>query len=195
VPGVTDYEALTAELRPTAATWDAFVREALVGPWMAAYREQTPWESEVLEIPLGRLTYLFDAAPSTSGAARGDDRVVAVWGLSQSSGGKRDKARQAGFVPVPASWSGAGLDRGHFVAHAAGGGMDMNLFPQAAGLNRGTSAEGRKWKAMERHAVANTGTPLFVRSSYIGPTWVPATIDYGLLVDGHLWCGRFDNSP
>jgi hypothetical protein len=28
--------------------------------------------------------------------------------------------------------------------------MDINFFPQAKGLNRGTSERGRVWRAMER---------------------------------------------
>jgi hypothetical protein len=46
---------------------------------------------------------------------------------------------------------------------------------------------------MERHAARHPGTPLFIRPSYDGPTWVPATIDYGLLIDTHLHCHRVAN--
>jgi hypothetical protein len=188
-----DYEALVAAHRPTVETWDAFVRETLLTPWLGAYRERTPWDTDVMEIAQDALTYLFDAAPTMTGVASGDDRVVAVWGRSRLAEAARDRGRQRGFIPDPPTWSQAGRDRGHFVAHAAGGGMDMNLFPQAAGLNQGSSDQGKVWKAMEGYAVGHPGTALFVRPTYDGPTWIPATIDYGLLIDEGLWCERFEN--
>jgi hypothetical protein len=188
-----NYEALVAEHRPTAETWDAFVRETLLPGWLASYVERTPRDADVLVIPQDALTYLFDAAPTMLDATSGDDRVVAVWGQSRLAPAQRDRDRQRGFIPNPPTWSRSGHDRGHFVAHAAGGGMDMNLFPQAAGLNRGNTDQGKTWKAIESHAAANPGTALFVRPTYSGPTGVPATIDYGLLVDDRLWCEQFDN--
>jgi hypothetical protein len=188
-----DYLRLATCGSPTAETWDAWVGETLVGVWLDAYYEGTSWDNAVMEIRQESLTYLFDAAPTMAGADEGDDRVVAVWGCSRPPNGPRDRGRQGGFIPNPPTWSQAGRDRGHFVAHAAGAGMDMNLFPQAAGLNRGTSDQGKVWKAMERYVVTHPGTPLFVRPTYVDPTWIPATIDYGVLIDGSLWCERFRN--
>ena len=149
----------------------------------------------MLEIQLDRLTYLFDASPTTYDLAGGDDRLVAVWGESQPPASRRDFRRQAGFLRSPAKWSGARRDRGHFVAHAAGGGLDLNLFPQISAVNRGRTMQGRRWREMERYASLHSGTPLFVRPIYDGTTWVPSAVDYGLLADGELWFERFDNSP
>ncbi|MEA2139321.1 MAG: hypothetical protein QOG56_2471 [Solirubrobacteraceae bacterium] len=188
-----DYERLSDEHRPTADTWTAFVRTALIEPWLRAYRCATPWRTDVLEIAQGALTYLFDTAPTMDGLDEGDDRVVAVWGHSRLPDGPRVSRRQAGFIRNPPSWSHRGRDRGHFVAHAAGGGMDMNFFPQAAGLNRGTTRQGSVWKAMERHAIEHPGTALFVRPVYGDLTWVPACLDFGLLAEGALHCQRFSN--
>jgi hypothetical protein len=173
--------------------WDAFVRTELVERWLEYYDAMTPWAAEVMEIPLGSLTYLFDGAPSMSGAGSGDDRVVAVWGHSVAAEASREKGRQAGFIPVPEKWSHVGMDRGHFVAHAAGGGMDMNFFPQAKGLNRGTTERGKVWKAIERQIIEHPGTPLFVRPLYDDGTWVPVLIEYGVLSDAQLWRERFEN--
>jgi hypothetical protein len=192
-PQRPDYERLADEHRPTADTWDAFVRSELVDRWLGAYRVATPWRTGVMEIGQGALTYLFDAAPTMDGLDVGDDRVVAVWGRSRRPDGPRDRGRQAGFILNPPTWSQAGRDRGHFVAHAAGGGMDMNFFPQAAGLNRGTTRQGSAWKEMERHAIEHPGTPLFVRPLYEDVAWVPAYIDFGLLVGDRLRCERFRN--
>ena len=188
-----DYEQLADAHRASAETWEQFIRTALLEPWLQAYRAATPWQADVVEIAQAALTYLFDAAPTMDGLDEGDDRVVAVWGRSTPAEGPRDRGRQAGFIRNPASWSHRGRDRGHFVAHAAGGGMDMNFFPQAAGLNRGTTRQGAVWKAMERHAIEHPGTPLFVRPVYEDVTWVPACLDFGLLVEGRLRCERFQN--
>jgi len=188
-----DYERFVAEHHPSPESWDSFVRAEIVPQWLARYDSMTPWPAEVLEIPQGPLTYLFDSAPTMSGSTTGDDRVVAVWGRSVAVQGPREKARQAGFIPVPEKWSHIGLDRGHFVAHAAGGGMDMNFFPQAKGLNRGSTERGKVWRAMEREIIAKPGTPLFVRPLYEDGSWVPTLIDYGMLIDRRLWWERFHN--
>jgi hypothetical protein len=173
--------------------WDTFVRGQFVEGWLEDYDVMTPWAAEVMEISLGSLTYLFDDTPSMSGADSGDDRVVAVWGNSVAPEAPREKGRQAGFIPVPEKWSHVGMDRGHFVAYAAGGGMDMNFFPQATGLNRGTTDRGKVWNAMERQIIDYPGTSLFVRPLYDDESWVPTLIDYGVLVDARLWRERFEN--
>ena len=42
-------------------------------------------------------------------------------------------------------------DKGHFIAHAIGGGLDMNIFSQARDLNRGISEQGKVYRLMERY--------------------------------------------
>jgi hypothetical protein len=104
-----DYRAICAARRPVAATWDVFVREAFVYAWAEVYRQATSWVADIIEVSQGELTYLFDAAPTFTGAGEGDDRVVAVWGYSISTVEKRDSARQAGFIPRPSIWSNAAV--------------------------------------------------------------------------------------
>jgi hypothetical protein len=99
----------------------------------------------------------------------------------------------AGFLPFPRLWSGAERDRGHFIAHAAGGGTDLNLFPQAAALNRGRSEEGRRWREIERYTEQHPGTPLFVRPIYDSSSWTPAALDLAILTDTGLRAERFCN--
>jgi hypothetical protein len=187
-----DYQRLAAEHELSVDTWERFAGDALAQLWLEAYAVTTPWIAQVVETTLGSLTYLFDVAPSSSDMPIGDDRVVAVWGRSCAPDSRRDTSRQFGFIPVPASWSERGRDRGHFVAHAAGGGMDINFFPQAKGLNRGTTQRGKVWRAMERHTTY-PGTPLFVRPIYGDSTWVPEYLDYGVLVETGLWWEQFEN--
>lgn len=119
---------------------------------------------------------------------------MAVYGRSAAPASERDRRRMAGFIPTPARWSGRGRDRGHLVAHAAGGGLDLNLFPQSAAVNRGWSLAGRRWRHLERYAARNPGTPLFVRPLYDGPAWTPAALELGLLIDGALRVERVSNA-
>jgi hypothetical protein len=92
-----DYEMLAAEHAVTGATWDTFVRAALVDGWVAGYEATTDWRTEILDIKRGELTFLFDAGPTLLDRRRGDgdDRVVAVWGRSMTRVRRRDRARLA----------------------------------------------------------------------------------------------------
>ncbi len=190
-----DYTLLAAEHSVTAATWDAFVRAELVDRWVAGYEAATDWHTHILEIEQGALTFLFDAGPTLLDDRRGDgdDRVVAVWGRSMTPVRRRDRARLVGFLPNPLLWSGLHRDRGHFVAHAAGGGTDLNLFPQAVGLNRGRTEQGRRWREMERYVARNPGTPLLVRPVYDASSWTPADLDHAILASQGLRFERFSN--
>lgn len=191
----SDYVQLAAEHAVTSAGWDAFVRGALIDPWLADYARVGNWSTQVLEIDQGELTFLFDAGPTLTEnrLGEGEDRVVAAWGHSQRPASKRDRRRLAGFLPLPRFWSGANRDRGHFIAHAAGGGTDFNLFPQALALNRGRSEDGRRWREIERYAERHPGTPLFVRPIYDSSSWTPAALDLAILMDTGLRAERFSN--
>lgn len=192
-----DYVQLAAEGSVSRETWDRFVRGSLVDRWMADYGRMSGWDPGVLEIAREELTYLFDAAPTLQREgerrAEGDDRLVAVWGRSRAPSSGRDRTRMAGFLPGRGRWSDAGRDRGHFVAHAAGGGMDLNLFPQAAALNRGSTGQGRRWRELERYAARHPGTPLFLRPIYDGDTWIPTELDFAVLTETGLRYDRFTN--
>jgi hypothetical protein len=185
VEKIIDYALLATEYAVTGATWHTFIRDTLINRWIAGYEAATDWQSEILEISQGELTFLFNAGPTLIGDRHrdsdGDDRVVAVWGHSASPSRRRDRARIAGFLPNPLLWSGRDRDRGHFVAHAAGGGLDLNLFPQTAGLNRGQTEQGRRWRSMERYAAHHPGTPLFMRPVYDARSWAPAEVDHAIL--------------
>ena len=71
--------------------------------------------------------------------------------------------------------------------------MDLNLFPQAAALNRGRSEEGKRWRDMERYAERHPGTPLFVRPIYDANTWTPAALDLAILMKTRLRAEHFSN--
>lgn len=145
------------------------------------------------------LTMRFDA-PDGSGAFirtlfdhGAEDRVVAVWGVSRPEpAGTRDTSRMAGFLGGVWSDTYPGDDRGHFFAHTMGGGMDINLFPQMASVNRGGL-----WRRMERYAAANPGTFCCIRPIYGAPGWRPIELDYAVFrlppEPFGLWQARFPN--
>jgi len=190
-----DYAELAVECAATHGTWDAFVRNALLDRWLADYARVSDWQVHPLEIEQGALTFLFDAGPTLieKRLSNGEDRVVAVWGYSTAASRARDRRRLAGFLPDTRLWSGAQRDRGHFVAHAAGGGTDLNLFPQAIGLNRGRTAHGKRWREMEIYAARHTGTPLLIRPIYDTVSWTPAELDFAILTAQGLRWERLAN--
>jgi hypothetical protein len=86
-----------------------------------------------------------------------------------------------------------GYDRGHFFAHQMGGGLDINLFPQTASVNRRGL-----WRRMESYCVRNPGTFCFIRPIYADATWRPARLEYGILKREErrpieFWVHAFDN--
>ena len=157
--------------------------------WLERYREMCDGDVNVLVIDLAGFSYLFDYC-SEIGAQR-EDRLVAAYGHSRAPARKRDASRMRGF---PASDERG--DRGHFIAHQSGGALDINLFHQDAPLNRGRSAQGRRYRAMERHCARHPGTFFFVRPIYADGTARPSQIEFGIQrADGSFWIELFDNSP
>jgi hypothetical protein len=75
---------------------------------------------------------------------------------------------------------GDSYDRGHFLSHAQGGGLDINLFPQLTRVNQSRSDHGRRYRAMESICVATPGLFCFSRPIYDDDSWVPFELEYGL---------------
>jgi hypothetical protein len=171
-----------------AATYDAIVevlRDELPHAWHDRYKLMCDGPTSVLVIAQNGFDYLFDH----SSLDDREDRLVAAFGLSREASGKRKKSRIQGF---PGSDERG--DRGHFVAHAAGGALDINLFHQAARLNRGWSAAGKRYREMERYCAAHEGTFFFSRPVYADATARPAEVEFGVLRhDLTLWVELFEN--
>jgi hypothetical protein len=122
------------------------------------------------------------------------DRVVAVLGISLPLRGRRRRSMPKGWVEHPEEIDSSGRDKGHFIAHAIGGGLDMNVFSQARDLNRGISEQGRLYRLMERYCYENAGTFCFSRPVYDDASSVPRWLEFGLLrEDGSLWVEVFEN--
>jgi hypothetical protein len=127
--------------------------EDRVDAWCSEYRVASA-DSEIVEVNLGSAVYLFDLTA---------ERVVLAYAVSVEQTLPRDAGRMRGFpdvnVSVQAVTGGDTFpaDRGHFLSHATGGGLDMNLFPQQRDLNRGWSPEGKMFRQMERFTAARPG--------------------------------------
>lgn len=171
------------------------IRAELPEAWITRYHRMCTGPTNVLEVSLRDFSYLFDFCAELVEArelpvgARAD-RAVVAYGIARSTSEKRDASRIRGF---PGS-DGRG-DRGHLVAHAVGGGLDINVFHQDAYLNRGWSAQGKRYREMERYCSENEGTFFFSRLIYTDETARPSEIEFGILMrDTSLWLEVFDNA-
>ncbi|MFA6312034.1 MAG: hypothetical protein WC681_11180 [Sterolibacterium sp.] len=168
--------------------------EPLIDDWLAAYDEMCRHAPNVLSFDDHGFTFLFDLASPKNPEA--DDRLVAAYGSSSPAPTRRDAARIRGFLGGGLDTPGKGrYDKGHALAHAIGGGLDANLFPQRPELNRGRSKAGQLYRSMERYAGAHAGTFVYSRLLYGDESWVPCALEYGVQrEDGSLWVERFDNT-
>jgi len=145
---------------------------ALVDMWCRDYSARTGLNLH--EVEQNGFTYVYDIESG---------RPVCVYGRSRSPSATRDTTRQRG-TPLARTTD----DRGHIIAHSMGGGMDINMIGQDRTINRGSD-----WRAIERRAAANPGTPVAVRLRYQGNADRPSRIDYAYEDADGLTVARFDN--
>jgi hypothetical protein len=164
---------------PTAlADW-----EEDVARWCDEYRDAFG-TCAIVEVNLGSSIYVFD---------RTYERVVIAYGLAVPPSQGRDRNRMRGFpdvnvgIEVHLADDAFLADRGHFLSHGAGGELDINLFPHRRELNRGWSPQGKTFRRMERFVASRPGTFHAHRATYDDQTWIPATLDYRVLMDDTDW--------
>ncbi len=164
--------------------------EERVGTWCEEYLTRHP-TGELSEITLAPAVFIFDHSA---------ERVVLAYALSVPQLLARDQGRMRGFPDVNATvrrvlGDKAFLaDRGHFLGHASGGELDINLFPQRRELNRGWSAEGKLFRRMEHYVAEHLGSFFYHRPDYDDDTWIPLCLEYGILLpDTSWWAARFRN--
>lgn len=179
------YRRIRRDVPAALEYWDDDVYE--LG---AKYRE-AHLDAQLNEIHLGAAVFVFDHL---------HERVLIAYGISEPQLTARDKHRMRGFPDVNKSVQavlGAKAflaDRGHFLGHASGGALDINLFPQRRELNRGWSPEGRRFREMERHVANAPGTFFYHRPAYDDATWIPKALEYGVLRnDVEWWVETFQN--
>jgi len=171
------------------------IREEMPSAWITRYHRMCEGPTNVLEVPLQTFSYLFDFCTELIDGGElppgsREDRAVVAYGFARPAGKRRDASRVRGF---PGSDERG--DRGHLAAHAAGGGLDINVFHQDAYLNQGRSPQGKRYRQMERYCAENEGTFFFSRLIYTDATARPAEIESGILKpDGTLWVEVFENA-
>lgn len=165
-----DYATL---LRDRPPLW-----ERLIDEWAARYREAVPG-ANLLVVDLDSWSYLFHLTSSGPESAIAD-RVVAAWGKSAAPSAPRDRSRLRGH---PGS-SRAEDQKGHLIAHASGGGLDINLIKMDGALNTGRTPDGTKFRAMERYCAQHPGTPYFIRPIYDDESDRPSRFDVGVRQSG-----------
>jgi hypothetical protein len=157
------------------------IRTEMPYAWIERYRAMCEGPTNVLEVTASGFDYLFDFCSEVTDER--EDRLVATYGISRAPESKRNASRLRGF---PASDDRG--DRGHFIAHAAGGGLDINVFHQNPELNRGWSVEGKRYREMERYCADHEETFFFSRPIYADRTARPAEIEFGILLPGPKFC-------
>lgn len=150
------------------------------------YQAKTP-ASQLVEFEHGPATYLFDLGSQTRA-----ERTAAVVARPTTPDGPRDADYQRGF-PTRTEWHGRALDRGHFVAFSGGGLFGPNLFDQDRALNRGWSAAGKRYRALENRAVRATGAVLVVLPQYTDDSDFPAFLDMAVIDGPDVEAARFRN--
>jgi hypothetical protein len=173
------------------------------GPLSGTY--QARWENQLLDLaedlyvgsvptadlvtfPHGTAAYLFDNA----GEPQAERTVLAV-GRPEAPAQARDATYQHGY-PLPELHANRRVDRGHFIPYTSGGLYGPNLFVQDRALNRGWSEQGKKYRALERRAIAEAPNSLmFILSHYIDETDVPGFLNLGVISAAGLTVDTFRN--
>lgn len=188
VPDV-DYSSVLAGLPADSRMAPAELSRCLLQVWCEAYWAEIP-QCSLQEFDSGGARFLFDLASEVN--AKQEDRTIAAWGFPDSRPHRRDTAYQRGY-PAPQGRATTPLDKGHMVPHTAGGTFGPNIFPQDRDLNRGWSAEGRRYRALEREIANTPGTFFFCCLLYADDTSFPVAVELGLLRSDGLYVERFRN--
>lgn len=145
----------------------------LISLWEDLYDNMTGIENQLVNFSDGHYQCIFDLDY---------ERVVCFYGLTKPNYELRDRIRQAGFIRGFSKYYN-GKDRGHFLSHRQGGGMDINFFPQKKEVNRGWSPAGKVYRMIERFCSKNKDIFCFARPIYSADnrTWDPNSLEYGIV--------------
>jgi hypothetical protein len=196
-----DYHRLCRSAKAnTTSALITYLRNHLPMKWQRVYTAAASHTPNIIHVEYGTFDYICDSYSGMEALGevafdqRVRDRVVGVLGLSLPMRRRRRGSLPKDWVEHPGEVDRSGRDKGHFIAHAIGGGLDMNIFSQARGLNRGISEQGKVYRLMERYCYENAGTFCFSRPVYDDTTSIPRWVEFGLLRDdGSLWVEVFEN--
>lgn len=175
-----------------------FFTGPMVDIWCDRYLITAASSARLLRLKDCGFEYVFDHASSslsTVDASSPADRVVVSFGTSLPTKAARDNSRMRGFVGR-SSELGVNTDKGHFMSHGSGGGLDINLYPQRRDFNqrRRTNPRSYVYFDMEKYTRENRNTFYFNRPIYTDLSWRPKYVEFGIVrADGSLWIERFDN--
>jgi len=178
----------------------AFLADELPYLWRDAYVDLSGRPTNILRVTDEGFTYIFDwysalvERGEVTADATSEDRLVGACGFSRAAIAKRNTNRQRGWVGPTEKRFGSDRDKGHFVPHSLGGGLEINLFVQLRELNRGWSPAGKLYRSMEGYCQQHPGTFFFNRPIYADGSSRPAMLEFGVLkAGGELWVERFEN--
>lgn len=196
---VIDYESLLSSL-PDGANVVQFLRDELPFRWRDVYVSSVAHSTNLVRFHFRTFEYICDLYSELEATGevpydqRIEDRVVAVIGTSARAEERRDASRSRGWVGPTEELLGTERDKGHFMAHCIGGGLDVNVFSQERRLNRGWSFQGKIYSQMENYCYQQSGTFCFSRPIYADGSSVPRWLEFGVLkTDETLWVEVFDN--
>lgn len=169
--GRVDYSAIAQ----IAVASPDVLGEELASAWSAQYYSECPGKTELVDVKIGTMTYVFDIANS---------RTIGVYGTSAPNDDPRPEYRIHNSLSL-----GNPKDvRGHLAADSMGGGTDLNLVRQDGTLNNSGA-----WRAFEIYAQKNPGTFFAVQVEYEGDTDRPSGFVYGIMRDSQFEHQRFSN--
>jgi len=196
-----DYDVVLSSARAEGVIDVArFLQEQLPLHWRDAYLKTVGHETNLVRFRHRTFDYICDLysqlefsgeVPFNQTIA---DRVVAVIGTSSEADATREPGRMRGWAAPTEEFLDGVRDKGHFMAHCIGGGLDVNVFAQERNLNRGWSAQGKIYRQMENYCYEQLGTLCFSRPIYADGSNVPRWLEFGCLkTDETLWVEVFDN--
>jgi len=198
---VLDYEALLHDVRLQGARAVLYLCQALPLRWRELYIAAVSCPTNIVQSSSRSFEYILDIYSDLEAIGEipydqtVEDRVVAVLGISALPQETR-ATRFGGWLLDPGELGSATRDKGHFIAHCIGGGLDANVFSQDRELNRGWSPQGKTYRQMERYCQERPGTFCFARPIYSDNSSVPRWLEFGVLrEDSTLWLEVFDNVP
>jgi len=197
----TPYQALLASVENlNQEARIAFLLEELPHQFHEKYLLMTDHPTNLCRYFFNKFEYIYDdySQLKVTGAVPVsptiESRVVGVLGRSVPTPAKRDASRLQGWVGGTEKYLGMDTDKGHFIAHRIGGGLEVNIFAQRRDINRGWSERGKVFRSMERYCGQHPNTFCFNRPIYVDETSRPAAIEFGLMkISGELWVEKFDN--
>ena len=182
-----DYQQLAKKYGATSIKHlHSIFEKEIVFDWSDLYKEMS-WRlfGYITSQNFHGFNFIFDCTeidPDPISTRLPDSRVVGVFGYSNTNvnlSNRKMMHKHLGQSTKVFSFFGDNYDKGHFIAHYSGGPIDINLFPQRRDINRGWSAEGKRYRAMEKFIAANPGTFVFSRPIYNDFSCCPYEIEYG----------------